>query len=159
MMKIRWTLIAIAVGMAGSAAWSRDVDYDFVVCTHGRSTVLDPGPDVVALGSELWGIVASSTTKEFEKATTHCLGYMRIIGGKPVGKGVCKWANPAGDTAVGEYEYPEVGENNWKFLGGTGAWKGVSSKVAKFASLGNGKPIEPGTWQGCRRDWGTYTVP
>lgn len=158
-MKTRWTWIAAAIGMLGATAWGRDVDYDFVVCSHGRQTVLESGPNLVALGTESWGVVASSTTREFDKATTHCVGYLRIVGGKPVGRGLCKWASLAGDTSIGEWEMPESGDNSWKFLGGTGAWKGVSSKVARFTSLGNGKPIEPGTSQGCRRDWGTYSLP
>lgn len=152
-------LIAVAISMAASVAWSRDVDYDFVVCNHARQTVLDASADLVALGFESWGVVASTTTKEFEKATSRCTGYLLIVAGKVAGKGLCKWFNVAGDTAIGEWEMPEAGENTFRWLSGTGGLKGITSVKSSFASLGNGKPSEPGTSQGCRRDWGTYRLP
>jgi hypothetical protein len=158
-MKAYPTLIALAIGMVVTTAWSRDVDYDFVVCSQSKQTLLEASPELVALGVESWGVVASSTTKEFEKATTHCVGYMRVVAGKPVGKGMCKWFNMAGDTGIGEWEMPESGENSWRWLAGTGGLKGISSVKSSFASLGNGKPVEPGTSQGCRRDWGIYRLP
>ncbi|HEY0857418.1 MAG TPA: hypothetical protein VGE16_10185 [Albitalea sp.] len=158
-MKTKPTLIALAIGMAAPMAWSRDVDYDFVVCTHSKHTVLEANADLVALGTESWGTVATSATKEFDKATTHCVGYLRMVAGKGVGKGMCKWFNNAGDTAIGEWEMPEAGENTWKWLAGTGGLKGIVSVKSSFASLGNGKAAESGTSQGCRRDWGTYRLP
>ena len=158
-MAIRITLIAAAIGLAAGSTWARDVDYDFVVCTHGRSTVLEASADIVGFGSESWGVVASSTTKEWEKATQHCVGYMRVIGGKPVGKGLCKWFFMSGDTAIGEWEVPDNGQNSFRWLSGTGGMKGISAVNSNFAFLGNGKAAEAGTSQGCRRDWGRYALP
>lgn len=152
-------LIALAIAMSAPAAWGRNVDYDFVVCSHSKQTVLEAGPNLTALGLESWGVVATSTTPEFEKATTRCVGYLRIIGGKVAGKGMCKWFNMAGDTAVGEWEMADSGENSWRWLAGTGGLQGIQSVKSTFASLGSGKPVAPGTSQGCRRDQGTYSLP
>lgn len=148
----------LAASLATSVS-AREVAYDFVVCNHTRHTPLDAGPEGVAFGVEQWGIVASSTTPEFENATTHCVGTMRVVGGKPSGKGMCKWFSAAGDTALGEFEVPPSGENRWTWLWGTGAWKGVTGTNSQFKSLGSGKPAAPGTSQSCRRDWGSYTLP
>jgi len=140
------------------ACWAADVSYDFVACTHSRRTMLEGSAELAAFGMESWGVVSSSTTKEWENATTRCVGYLRVMAGKPVGKGVCKWFTAAGDTAVGEFEYPPSGEPTWTWLVGTGALKGIAGGGA-FKSLFTGKPVEPGTTQGCRRDWGKYTLP
>ena len=152
-------LVALAIGTAASGTWGRDVDYDFVVCNHARLTMLEANGDIVAFGVEQWGTVASSTTKDFEKATSRCVGSMRVVGGKRSGKGLCKWFNMAGDTAIGEWELSEAGEASWKWLAGTGGLKGIATKKSNWADLGSGKPSEPGTAQGCRHDWGTFTLP
>jgi len=46
----------------------------------------------------------------------------------------------------------------WTWLAGTGKFKGIQGG-GSFKQLFNGKPVEPGTTQGCRRDWGKYTLP
>ena len=102
-------------------------------------------------------IVSSSTTKEWESATTHCAGYIRVIAGKQVGKGVCKWIQATGDTATGEWEYPPAGEPSWRWLAGTGKLKGIAGG-GTFKAITSAKPAEPGTSQGCRRDSGNYTL-
>lgn len=158
-MNRRWTWMALALGIAGAGSWARDVNYDFVVCNHSRNTMLEASADLVAFGTESWGVVASSTTKEWEGATTHCVGSLRIVGGKPIGKGLCKWFFATGDTGIGEWEYPAVGDPNWTWLAGTGGLKGITSAGGTFRALFSGKPVEPGTSQGCRRDWGTYRLP
>lgn len=148
---------ALAVSFAGHSQ-AAEVAYDFVVCTHGRHTLVEGNADIAALGVENWGIVASSSTKEWEGATTHCAGYVRIMGSRPVGKGVCKWFLAAGDTAVGEFEYPVIGEPVFTWLTGTGRLKGILGG-GSFKEMPNGRPADVGTSQGCRRDWGRYSAP
>ena len=147
--------ITAALALPASAA---DTSYDFTVCTHGQHTMVEASADLVALGIENWGVVAASTTKDWEGATTHCTGYVRVMGGKPVGKGVCKWFLAAGETAVGEFEYPPAGEPSFTWLAGTGRLKGLTGS-GSFRELFDGKPAAPGTAQGCRRDWGRYSTP
>lgn len=156
-MQVPLTCMVLAAAAAAPGAFGRDIDYVF--CGHGRATMLEASAEIVAFGVEEWGSVASSTTKDWEKATTHCVGYRRIVAGTRVGKGLCKWFTMAGDTAVGEWEVPETGENVYRWLVGTGGLKGISSTKSSFTFLGNGKPVEPNTLQGCRRDWGSYSLP
>ena len=70
--------------------------------------MLEASPEFVAFGVESWGIVASSTIKEWEGATTHCVGYVRVAAGKPIARGVCKWFDTAGNTASGEFDMPAL---------------------------------------------------
>jgi hypothetical protein len=154
----RTLALAAAALTALPAAWAADHAYDFVACTHGRRIALEATADIQAFGIESWGVVASSTTKEWEGASTRCVGYLRMIGGKPVGKGVCKWVMASGDTGVGEFEYPPNGAPTWNWLTGTGRLKGIGGG-GTFQQVIGGAPIDPGTGQSCRRDWGTYTLP
>lgn len=159
MMRTRHAFIFMAATVLCAGAAARDVAYEIVVCNHAKQTMLEANADMVAFGLEQWGVVASSTVPELEKATTHCVGYMRIAGGKPVGKGMCKWFTPSGDTAVGEWEIPPEGDPAWVWMAGTGALKGIRSTGSTFRTIISGKPAQPGTSQSCRKDWGTYTVP
>jgi len=157
MMRVR-ALCALAAVLSAAPALAEEVSYNFVACTHGSTKLLESGPDLVAFGSESWGIVANSSTPAWENATTHCVGYLRIAGGKPVGKGVCKWVHPSGDTAVGEWEMPATGPNAFTWLTGTGKLKGIQGG-GSFEFVSKARPVENGTSQSCRHDWGTYTLP
>jgi hypothetical protein len=144
-----------------AAPWptlAAEVGYDFTVCTSGRQVPLVANADIVAFGIENWGVVASSTTPMFEKASTHCVGHLRIVAGQPVGKGLCKWALAGGDTGVGEWEYPAGGEPRWTWLAGTGKLEGVRGG-GSFRELFNAPAVDTATSQGCRRDWGTLVLP
>ena len=110
------------------------------------------------MGTEGWGIVARSTTKDWESATTRCIGYLRIVGGKQVGKGMCRWVQASGDTAVGEWEMTPGGENIWTWIAGTGKLAGIRGG-GTFQWVTQARPVEAGTGQSCRRDWGKYTLP
>jgi len=120
--------------------------------------MLEASPDIVAYNAESWGVVSSTTTKDFEGATTHCYGYARVIAGKQVGKGVCKWFDASGNTALGEYDIPPSGNNSFTWLVGTGKFKGITGG-GTFATVFSGKPSDAGTSQGCRHDWGKMTLP
>ena len=49
-------------------------------------------------------------------------------------------------------------EGNFKFLQGTGKWKGIKGS-GKARAITHGRPITPGTLQGCGRFTGTFEVP
>lgn len=149
--------VALALTLA-QAAFAAEHSYDFVACSHSQRTMIEANAEIVAFGFEAWGVVASSTTKVWENASTHCAGTLRVTQGRPVGKGTCKWLLAAGDTAVGEFEYPPAGEPTWTWLSGTGALKGIQGS-GTFRELFTAKPAAEGTGQGCRRDWGRYTTP
>lgn len=78
---------AMILALCSAPAWTAEFAYDFVVCSHGTQKLLDSGPELTALGFEDWGITASSTTKEWESATTRCVGHVLIAGERTTGKG------------------------------------------------------------------------
>jgi hypothetical protein len=158
LMRKTFPLSAVALMTLSSAAWPAETAYDFVACTHTRRAMLEASPDIVGFSIDNHGVVASSTSKEWEKATTHCVGYIRVVAGKTVGKGLCKWVHASGDTAFGEFEYPPAGEASFTWLVGTGKLKGIAGG-GTFKEVFSGMPAEPGTSQACRRDWGKYTLP
>ena len=83
---------------------------------------------------------------------------MTAKGGKTVGKGMCRWVQAGGDTAVGEWEMTPAGENLWTWLAGTGKLAGIRGG-GTYQWTTSGKAVEAGTSQSCRRDWGKYTLP
>ncbi len=153
----RWTL-ALLLGLSGATALAAETPYDFTVCTTSKRIPLEANADIVAIGVENWGVVTSSTTKLFEQASTHCVGYLRIMGGRPVGKGTCKWSFVGGDTGVGEWEYPPNGEPVWNWLAGTGKLKGITGR-GTFKEVFSAPSSDPAMSNGCRRDWGTANLP
>jgi hypothetical protein len=150
--------VGLILGLAAVCGFAAEMAYDITVCTTGRSTPVEASADMVAFGVENWGVVASSTARLFEQASTHCVGYLRVMGGPPVGKGVCKWAFAGGDTGLGEWEYPASGEPTWRWLSGTGKLKGITGQ-GTFKGLFDAPTVQAGTSQGCRRDWGTMNLP
>lgn len=156
-MRLHLTLLAAATAALASGAMAQEMAYDFVACTHSKLTMLESNAEFAAYSAESWGTVASSTTKEWENASTHCLGYGRVMGGKPYGKGTCKWVFATGESAVGEYEYSDVSAK-FTWLVGMGKLKGIEGG-GTFKPVFTAKPSEPGTSQGCRRDWGRFKLP
>ena len=157
-MRAQWSFWAAAALLAaGPAALAADVPYDFVACIHSRQTTLERSADFATYGLETWGTVATSRTKEWEGASTRCVGYVREMGGAPYGKGTCKWFMPAGDTAVGEFEFDHAGAK-FTWLAGTGKLKGIQGS-GSFQFISQAPAAEPGTSQSCRHDWGSYKIP
>ncbi len=158
MTTMRHLKIGLLLGFAAAGALAAEAAYDFTVCTTSKRVMLEANADIVAFGVENWGTVASSSTKLFEQASTHCVGALRIVGGKPVGKGMCKWAFVGGDSGVGEWEYPLNGEPTWNWLAGSGKLKGVTGK-GTFKEVFSAPVSDPAMSGGCRRDWGTINLP
>jgi hypothetical protein len=53
---------------------------------------------------------------------------------------------------------PATGENSFTWLAGTGRLKGIKGG-GSFQQVFTAGIVDPGTSQGCRRDWGKFTVP
>ncbi len=70
-----------------------------------------------------------------------------------------KFIDPDGDFVTLETtRNPGETEANVKFLQGTGKWKGIKGS-GKVRPITSGKPIMPGTLQGCGRWMGTFELP
>jgi len=72
-----------------------------------------------------------------------------------------KFMDPDGDFVITETITSGAAgetEGNFKFLEGTGKWKGIKGS-GKVRAITRGKPITPGTGQGCGRYTGTFELP
>jgi hypothetical protein len=153
------TLGAIAVGLFLLAAVVHaEEPYDLTSCGSGTNTLLYSSKELTILSTDSMGIAFSNhENKIFDNSTYHCAGTVRIAEGKLSVHIYCKYVNPDGEIVVGESTI-EGTEAQWKFLLGTGKWKGITGGGTHTA-VTRGKPVVAGTSQGCRRATGTYSLP
>ncbi len=130
---------------------------DCIVCQDMTMTTVVQTGDLIIMGYESKGIVLDNTASKFwDNDTVHGVGIMKIDKGKLTGSYINKHMDPNGDFYV--IEGSNVGpESNFKFIFGTGKFAGLtgSGKTIRFTK---GKPVSPGTSQGCVKVTGTYEL-
>ena len=109
------------------------------------------------MGSEGKGIILDNMeSKFFDNSTVHAVGLIKIDKGKLTGSFFGKYLDPSGDFYV--IESSQVGtELDWKFIYGTGKFKGITGAGKAFRST-KGKPVSPGTSQFCNKITGPYEL-
>ena len=134
-----------------------ETPYDITACSAGTITMLSQSKELTILSMDLKGIARSNhENKVFDNCSFNSVQIIQIVNGKMKRSGHTKFMDPDGD-----YFFVEVsgGKNaTVKFLYGTGKWKGITG-TGKFESIARGKPIMPGTYQGCARNTGTFELP
>jgi hypothetical protein len=130
---------------------------DCLVCQNMTMTTIIEIGDLIIMGSEARGIVLDNTeSKFFDNSTTHGVGLIKIDKGKVTGSFFSKHLDPSGDFYV--VESIQAGpEGNWKFIYGTGKFTGITGS-GKLYRTTKGKPVTPGTSQGCNKITGTYEL-
>jgi len=97
--------------------------------------------------------------KAFDNCSYHLLGVSLQMADKYTNFGYSRYMDSDGDFVVQENLRPLDGtEATWKFLYGTGKWKGIKGS-GKTTVVIRPKPIVPGTRQGCLRSTGTFELP
>jgi hypothetical protein len=133
-----------------------ETPYDITPCSSGTITMLSQSKELTLLSVDTKGIARSNhENKVFDNCSFHSTQIIQIMNGKWKRSGHSKFMDPDGD-----YFFVEVsGEKSAvvKFLYGTGKWKGITG-TGKFERLARGKAIEPGTFQGCVRNTGTFEL-
>jgi hypothetical protein len=135
--------------------------FDITFCGSTRVTeTLSESQDLTITTFEGKGAVRSNlANKAFDNCSYHLLGTSLNIGGKMTNFGYSKYMDSDGDFVVQENFYPlGATEATWKFLYGTGKWKGIKGS-GKTIPIIRPKPIAPGTRQGCLRSTGTFELP
>ena len=134
-----------------------EAPYDITNCYYGTSTALYRSKELTILSVDIKGIARSNhENKVFDNCSFHTVQVLQIMNGKLKRSGYTKFMDLDGD-----YFFVEIsgGKNaTVKFLYGTGKWKGITG-TGKFESIARGKPIMPGTYQGCVRNTGTFELP
>lgn len=144
---------------AGSLAAQQS--FSSLTCRAGTTSGLAKTEDLVAFSIDQRGIsLADDQAKTFNNYTQRCIGSVAVVRGKASGSGFCRNVDPAnGDVTVIEWtasEKPGIG--TFKFLSGTGKWKGITGG-GDYQQTAVTRPVDDGTYQNCVRVKGTFTVP
>jgi len=130
---------------------------DMVSCGNNEVTTIVSSEELTIMSVEGKGInMDNLPSKIYDSMTFHGVGVLKIEKGKMSGTLYYKYMDPSGDFLV--VEVSQVGmEREWKYLQGTGKWKGITG-AGKAFYITKGKPISPGTSQGCMKITGTYEL-
>jgi hypothetical protein len=151
------SMIAIMIGLILAIPFVEAGEYDLTQCFSGTMTPIISGEKLTIFIFEHKGIVRSNNPdKVFDNYTFHCVGIFRMVGEEIVQIGNCKYQSPDGSTYVGEFTGSQQ-EGTWKFIYGTGKNEGIQGG-GPWKSITGGKPIAPGTFQGCNQAIGTFTL-
>lgn len=130
---------------------------DCTVCTDMTITTILKTKNLIIMGYESKGIVRDNTASKFwDSDTVHGVGIIKIENGKLTGSYFDKHVAPNGDFYALEGSFAGR-ESHFKFIYGTGKFAGLTGS-GKTIRITNGKPISPGTSQGCVKVTGTYEL-
>jgi len=135
---------------------------DITYCLSMTTEMVSETQELSIFSFDFKGIARSNLeNKAFDNLTFHGIGVARDLADKRRHRyGYIKFMDPDGDILVTEnLRTLQAGpDSDWNFLQGTGKWKGIKGE-GKLRSAAGGKPITPGTVQGCIRMTGTFELP
>lgn len=153
---------ALAFSVALSAVASTEKSFDATHCFFGTSTVVFASEDASIVHYEHKGIYRGNNGNTLlHGASIHCAGTLLVLSKKRTTRGGCKILDPQGDTIalVTEGSGPSGKQTGTAdAIAGTGAWRGVSGG-GKWQVHTSSRPLVPGSFQGCLRYHGAFTVP
>ena len=119
---------------------------DVTDCFSGTANFLMKSEELTIMAVDAKGIIRDNLeNKIFDNITFHCVGLIKMMGGKRTNTELCKYMDPGGDLFIVEGH-----EGNAKFIHGTGKWKGIRVEFTA-KRFTRGKPITPDTFQGCAK--------
>ena len=135
---------------------------DFTDYFYATVTYLSSSQELTIFQSEVRGIIRDNLeNKKFDNLTSYCLRSGRVVAGKSSSSTYSKFTDPDGDFFITETIAEGVPEATWKFLQGTGKWKGITGGgTGKFIFMTRGKQqTSPTMFQGYLRMTGTFELP
>ena len=140
--------------------------FDITDYFYATVTFLSMDPELTVFHSDVRGVIHDNhESKTFDRMVSHCLRAGKISTDKMIGKTYSKFTDSDGDffitESTAEHDPRGAQESTFKFLHGTGKWKGISGGgKAKFIFMTRGKQqINSTTFQGYLRMIGTYELP
>jgi len=136
--------------------------FELTDCWSSKVTMLSKSEELTVLSSDVLGMTISEN-KLFNNLTSNCLCLRCYIAGKQ--KSICysKLMDADGDFFITESirTGTEAGPaSSWKFLQGTGKFKGITGGGKSLFTASNLKrPIRPGMLQGRLKMTGTFELP
>ena len=152
------TLTVMILGLAVFIPFAQaQQPMDMMSCSDATVTTIVASQELTIMGLEAKGInLDNLASKTFDNMTFHTVGTYKIESGKITAILYSKYMDPSGDFLV--VEVSQVGmERDWKYLYGTGKWKGVTGGGKAFPFT-KGKPITAGTMQSCIKITGTFEL-
>jgi len=152
-----WGFVGILALLMTSTFAQAQLPIDMISCGNNEVKTIVSSEELTNMGIEAKGInMDNLTSKIYDNITFHGVGVLKIEKGKMSGILYYKYMDPDGDFTI--VEVSQVGmEREWKYIQGTGKWKGITG-AGKAFPITKGKPITPGTSQGCTKITGTYEL-
>jgi hypothetical protein len=135
---------------------------DFTDYFYATVTYLSSTQELTIFQSEVRGIIRDTLeSKKFDNLTSYCLRSGRVVAGKTSSSTYSKFTDSDGDFFITETIADSGPDATWKFLQGTGKWKGITGGgIGKFIFMTRGKQqISPTVFQGYLRMTGTFELP
>jgi hypothetical protein len=130
---------------------------EMLSCSDAKVKVIAAGEDLTVMVMEGKGInMDNYGNKAFDNMAYQFGALLKIDKGKWSGSMAIKYMGPSGDFFVVEVQQGEM-DRDWKFIYDAGKWKGITGGGKAVGST-KGKPISPGTSQGCQKVTGTYEL-
>jgi hypothetical protein len=140
--------------------------FDITDYFYATATFLSTDPELTIFHSDVRGVIHDHLeSKIFDRMISHCLRSVRISAGKMSSTTYSKFTDSDGDFFITETSAEGISlsaqEGTFKFLQGTGKWKGISGGgKGKFIFMTRGKQqITPTTFQGYLKMTGTFELP
>jgi len=153
----RWAALGLIGSLVAIPDARAEQPFAFTACMTSTITMLSSSDGINVFGVESKGIVMSDPEgKLFHNYTYQFTGVGYGPPGTPVGFGYFKITDPDESFVIAEFTGPTT-DLSFKFLQGTGRWKGVTGG-GKATRVAAGRPIAPGTLQGCTRFTGTLDL-
>jgi hypothetical protein len=152
-----WRILVVAtfLGLVMFISIVQAEPMDITNCSSGTSNVLISTDEITIMTTDVKGITRDNLdSKVFDNMTYHCVGLFKVMSGKRYGTTNCKFMSPDGDYFMVEASYGPEGATA-PFLLGTGKFKGITGNCVS-KPITSGKPVVPGTTQGCARVTGNY---
>jgi hypothetical protein len=154
---LRTAGLALLGSLVAIPAVRAEQSFDFTACMTSTLTMLSSSDGINVFGVESKGIVMSNhESKLFHNYTYQFTGVGYGPAGTPVGFGYFRITDPDESFVIAEFSGP-TSDLSFRFLQGTGRWKGLTGG-GKAVRVASGRPIAPGTLQGCVRFTGTLDL-
>jgi hypothetical protein len=150
------TIILIALFLSINLVHAEE-SYNMTSCWSGEFTMLSSSKELVIYSFDLKGVSRKNGESDaFHDWSFHIIGTAKIESGNYSSSYYGKWLSPEGDAVFGEGDRNGE-EGTWKFIHGTGKWKGITGGGTN--KIVNIKPVMKGTTQGCSIAIGKYKLP
>lgn len=156
----RSALAALVSAALAFPAIAAEQPVDFTACLSSTFEFISTADGINAFSVENRGITMSNhENKIFHNAAYHFVGVGYGATGKPLGFGYVRLTDPDDNLVILELSgLPS--DMSFKFLQGTGPWKGITGggKAARIANTGVRMSGTSGRSEGCLRFTGTLDI-